>query len=69
MTSHVPVPDHSDLTGHRRCHPLADTAISPLSSLHRGWLQVPQNSVLLPQAMILSQPQVMDCDMSVVEQA
>jgi hypothetical protein len=37
--------------------------------LHRGWLQVPQYSVLLPHAIILSHPQVIDCEMRVVEQA
>ena len=51
--------------GHR---PYA-TATSPRSSLQRGWAHVPQKSVLLPHATTRSQLHVIDCDMSVVEQA
>jgi hypothetical protein len=46
-----------------------DDDASPRSSVQRVCAHVPQKSVLLPQATTRSQPQVVDCEMSVVEQA
>ena len=42
---------------------------SPRSSWHRGCAHVPQNNVLLPQAITRSQAHVVDCEMSVVVHA
>ena len=64
----APAPTRCDRAARRNHNPYA-MAASPRSSLQRGWAQVPQNRVLLPQAITRSQAQVVDCEMRVVRHA